>query len=124
MEKIIAIREYKDKINAGFEVETDKQCIKLLIDDDLMCSESYGYFWCNDDVNDFIGANVLDVTVTDKALSTKKIEHNLLKIHECLFVNVETDKGTLQFVAYNQHNGYYGHDVTVECAQITHTETL
>lgn len=28
-----------------------------------------------------------------------------------MFINVETTKGLLQFVAYNEHNGYYGHDV-------------
>lgn len=28
-----------------------------------------------------------------------------------MFINVETTKGLLQFVAYNEHNGYYGHEV-------------
>lgn len=28
-----------------------------------------------------------------------------------MFINVETTRGLLQFAAYNEHNGYYGHDV-------------
>lgn len=28
-----------------------------------------------------------------------------------MFINVETTNGLLQFVAYNEHNGYYGHEV-------------
>lgn len=28
-----------------------------------------------------------------------------------MFINVETTKGLLQFVAYNEHNGYYVHEV-------------
>ena len=28
-----------------------------------------------------------------------------------MFINVETTKGLLQFAAYNEHNGYYGHGV-------------
>lgn len=28
-----------------------------------------------------------------------------------MFINVETTKGLLQFVAYNEHNGYYEHEV-------------
>lgn len=29
------------------------------------------------------------------------------------FINFETGKGVLQFVVYNMHNGYYGHDVSI-----------
>ena len=28
-----------------------------------------------------------------------------------MFINVETTRGLLQFAAYNEHNGYYGHEV-------------
>ncbi len=35
-----------------------------------------------------------------------------------MFVNLETNKGTLQFVAYNEHNGHYGHEAKVTCKQL------
>ena len=41
-----------------------------------------------------------------------------------MFVNLETDMGTLQFVAYNEHNGYYGHEAKVQCTKLTHAEHL
>ena len=30
-----------------------------------------------------------------------------------VFVNFDTSAGLFQLVAYNQHNGYYGHEVLV-----------
>ena len=41
-----------------------------------------------------------------------------------MFVNVETDKGLLQFVAYNEHNGYYGHEACVISKHLNESEYL
>lgn len=41
-----------------------------------------------------------------------------------MFVNIDTDRGVLQFVAYNEHNGYYGHSASVTSKQLTHGEVL
>jgi hypothetical protein len=41
-----------------------------------------------------------------------------------MFVNVETDRGTLQFVLYNSHNGYYGHKARVVSEQLKREEYL
>ena len=30
-----------------------------------------------------------------------------------MFVNINTSNGALQFAAYNEHNGYYGHEAVV-----------
>jgi hypothetical protein len=43
---------------------------------------------------------------------------------EAMFVDIETDRGVLQFVAYNAHNGYYGHKARVQSTQLRHTVTL
>lgn len=37
---------------------------------------------------------------------------------ECVFIDFETSKGKLQFVLYNDHNGYYGHYVTIKSNQL------
>lgn len=135
MEKIIEIRDYEAKEGyrnvAGFEVVTDKQSIKLYIDNDSLCCEQWGYFWCNDNPQDFIGSELLGVSLTDTALNEAEINANgHLNPDDryfeggIMFVNLETSEGTLQFVAYNEHNGFYGHAATVECTQITHSETL
>lgn len=107
---------------SGYEVITNKQSIKLVIDNYQSCCEDWGYFWSNDKPDDFVGAKVLGVSITDTALNTEKVPD----VYEggVMFVNIDTDRGILQFVAYNNHNGYYGHDAKVECLQLTHEEIL
>lgn len=137
MEKIKSIEElhtdssYKEgeyeSSASGFRVVTDKQSIDLLIGNQQSCCENWGYFFCNEDAQEFVGADLLDVTITDEALNTKVLEDNGLdlgKYYEgrVMFVNLETSKGTLQFVAYNLHNGYYGHQARVKSTQLTHSE--
>lgn len=134
METILAIKDYEAKEGyanvAGFEVLTTEQSIKLFIDNDSSCCEKWGHFWCNDNPQDFIGAELRSVSLTDTALNEAQMKANDLNPNDkwfyggVMFVNLETDKGTLQFVAYNEHNGYYGHDAKVQCTQLTHTETL
>jgi len=101
---------------SGFVVKTDEQDIILVISSVQSCCESFGYFWTNDDTKEFIGAEVYNVSITNTMLETKDIDKNEnIKVDEgdTMFVNIDTDKGMLQFVAYNSHNGYYGHDAYV-----------
>lgn len=131
MEKIVQIKECKTKEGfEGYEVITTKQSIKMLIDNHQSCCEQWGYFWCNDSFDDFIGADLLDVKISDDALNEAKMKENDLdpncKYFEggVMFVNLETSKGTLQFVAYNEHNGYYGHEAKVQCKQLQYEVVL
>ena len=134
MERIIEIKDYEAKEGyisvAGFEVVTTEQRIKLFIDNDSQCCENWGYFWCNDNPQDFIGAELREVRLTDTALIEAQMKANNLDPNDkwfeggVMFVNLETDMGTLQFVAYNQHNGYYGHEAKVQCTKLTHAEHL
>jgi len=106
----------------GFMVITNLQEIKLGINNNVGCCEHWGHFWCNDQPQEFVGAHVIGVMLTNKALITEKAP----KVYESevLFVNIETDRGVLQFVCYNSHNGYYGHLATVTCDQLKHTVFL
>lgn len=131
MEKILRIEEtnFKTKENdwnsyEGFQVITEKQTIKLGISDGQSCCERSGYFMSEDDFTDFIGANLIDLAITDTCLNTKKLEDEELYEPDLMFVNLNTDKGLLQFVAYNSHNGYYGHSAVVVSEQLTHEEVL
>ena len=134
MERIIEIKDYEAKEGyksvAGFEVVTTEQRIKLFIDNDSSCCENWGYFWCNDNPQDFIGAELREVRLTDTALNEAQMKANDLDPNDkwfeggVMFVNLETDMGTLQFVTYNQHNGYYGHEAKVQCTKLTHAEYL
>lgn len=106
----------------GFVVITDKQSIKLGISNGQSCCENFGYFMTNDNLDDFIGATVLGVTIVDEYLNKEKLP----ELYEggAMFVNIETSAGTLQFTAYNEHNGYYGHDAVVVSCQLNHSEYL
>ena len=129
-EIIQEIVEITEGAASGYEVITTSQRITLSIDSYQSCCENWGYFWCNDDVAQFVGAALHDVKLTDSALhpaklpqegvdpSTRYFEGGLM------FVDLITDRGTLQFVAYNEHNGYYAHDASVKCSQLQHDETL
>jgi hypothetical protein len=109
---------------AGFQIETDKQIIKLGISNDQLCCEDWGYLMSNDDFEEFEGSSLLEISITDTALNTKKLEKQELSYPELMFVNFATDRGTLQFVAYNQHEGYYGHEVVILSNQINYCDFL
>ncbi len=104
----------------GFTVVTNRQRIHIGVSAGQSCCEVTGYFMSEDDPAEFIGARVVGVTVTDTALRTyEAVEH--LDEGGVMFVNVDTDRGTLQFAAYNSHNGYYGHEARVDCQQLQHS---
>jgi hypothetical protein len=125
MEKILSIDPITEKAMAGYAITTDKQVVKMLIDDDASCCESWGYFLSEDNPSHFVGTHLLNITITDTALTTKNFsDYDFLDMGGVMFVNIETDKGVLQFVAYNAHNGYYGHEAKVISEQINHSEIL
>lgn len=125
METIVEIKELQGTGEDGFDVVTSEQTIHLGIDNRGSCCETWGHFWCNDNPQEFVGAAVRGVTLTDTALNTKEVEElGSLDGGDVMFVNIETDRGVLQFVAYNSQNGYYGHTARVGCTQLTHQEKL
>ena len=101
----------------GFKIKTSEHEYAILIENGQSCCEQWGYFSTNDDTEEFIGAALRDVELTDVALSTKKIEEEVgLYGFDCggiQFVDFKTSKGVLQFAVYNAHNGYYGHPIIV-----------
>lgn len=121
-ETILEIKETSRTGFDGFEVITDQQTISLLISNSRDCCESWGFFMSEDNLSSFVGATLFSVAVTDDALQTVQVPF----VYEggVMFVNLHTNKGTLQFVAYNSHNGYYGHEARVECKQVSRRETL
>lgn len=107
----------------GFEITTNKQIIQFGIDNCQRCCESWGYFSSEDNLNEFIGAKLLDIQLTDTALNTKKLE-GLPSKDNIMFVTFKTNKGLFQLTAYNGHNGYYGHDAVIISQQLTEQNNL
>lgn len=100
----------------GYEITTKDNNYKILIDNGNQCCESWGYFSTEDKFEDFIGSELLDIKITDDNLNSNILdmkEERGLHISDCIFVDLITNKGNLQFAVYNAHNGYYGHDVLI-----------
>ena len=132
MEKILRIEETtfkktKDDWQSfdGFQIITDLQTIKIGIRNGQSCCENFGCIITNDETKEFIGAELKSLAIVDTALNNKKIEE--LEYSDrggAMFVNLETSEGLLQFVAYNAHNGYYGHEAVLVSKQLNHEEGL
>lgn len=99
----------------GYKVETDKHTYYVLIDNEQSCCESWGYFSSEDDLEHYIGAELLEVRLTDKALNTKAVEESGYYFDKggIQLVDFITNKGKFQLAVYNAHNGYYGHGILV-----------
>jgi hypothetical protein len=125
VEKILEIEEGSWDDFDGFRIKTNKQLIELSISSGQCCCETYGYFMTNDKTSDFIGAKILDIQIVDESLNQQKMD-DIIKIYEggTMFVNIITNKGVLQFTAYNEHNGYYGHQAKVQSTQLNYGTTL
>ena len=132
MEKILSIKETtfkkkKDdwKFYDGYEIVTDKQTIKIGISNGQSCCEQFGYFITEDDLSDYIGSGLISISQTDTAMNTKTIDElDLQEKLNTMFINFETSNGTFQFVAYNSHNGYYGHDAIIISEQLNVKDCL
>ena len=112
-------REYDAKKHtAGYIIKTNKKTVKLLIEDEQDCCEDWGYFMSEDRFEDYIGAELINIEVVDDGLKSSELRLDKVeddnarddgRSTQTMFVNVNTSEGLLQFVAYNNHNGYYGH---------------
>ena len=90
----------------------DGTTFKIGIDYDQQCCENAGYITSHDNYEDFIGADFLDYWITTKELCTIEDVPDIYE-GDMLFYTISTNRGNLQFVAYNEHNGYYAHDVVI-----------
>lgn len=107
--------------------------LMLHIDMAQDCCEQPGFFMSEDDTSEFIGARLLSAEVVDTALKVYNVSgayHNATAADRegggVMFVNLNTSRGVLQFVAYNDHNGYYGHQASVYWVkrEVVHSVTL
>lgn len=113
---------------AGYRIHTNDQVVTLAIGSEQNCCEDWGYLMSEDDVQRFVGSTLLDVEITDTACFNHGLalgsDEDSFYEGEAMFVNVHTSMGLLQFVAYNIHNGYYGHQARVESKQVKHEVVL
>ncbi len=111
----------------GYVIKTNLQTIKVGISSDQSCCEQYGYVSSLDNPEEFIGASLSKINIVDKLLTSIDVDtrtkSNILN-GNAMFVNFYTSVGKFQVVAYNMHNGYYGHDAVLVSTQQEVTECL
>lgn len=120
----VDVSEYANETYDGYRIKTNRQDIMLLIDDGQQCCEDWGYFWTNDNIQEFIFRKLLEIRVTDKSLDTRTLDDIYIDEGHIMFIDLVTDYGTLQFTAYNAHNGYYSHHALIVSKQLTRSEVL
>lgn len=71
-------------------------------DDGQSCCEDR-YLSCDDDLNAFVGATLMEAETRDGP-----DEERDYGVHETAFLVVTTSLGAFTCVTHNEHNGYYG----------------
>lgn len=100
----------------GYKIETENHVFFVLIDNGQSCCESWGYMSSEEDHSRFIGAELIEVNLTDTALKKERVDESGYYESDgggIQFVDFITDKGVFQLAVYNGHNGYYGHGILV-----------
>lgn len=133
-EQILSITETKTKIESdacfygGFVVKTTDQVIKFLIQDEQLCCEDYGWqlysIQCKRSLieNQQLFANAI---VTSVSWASKLLDPECsFQKDEFAAINIVTCSGTLQLVLYNEHDGYYPHNIYCSWKNYEDKQTL
>lgn len=123
LEIIHLIEEYSNPKWDGYRIVTNEQEIFFVIRNNSNCCEEWGYLSTPDDLSEFVGAQLIDIDQIDENynLIEKLVNAEISGSEEVntTFINIRTNRGLLQLVAYNAHNGYYGHRVTIKSNQFS-----
>ena len=102
----------------GFRIETSKKVIELKISNERDCCEDWGCMSTeDDDLNRFVGQELLELNTTEADTHTtfvKDLDKMDIDSGRYEFITLKTPKRVLQFAVYDNHNGYYGHEVKIE----------
>ena len=114
--------EYTHKDMEGLRIITDKGSIKLLIDMDGQCCETFGALFLEtpDNTDHFIGATIN--SITDLEVANPEFDDGDEGAETQL--RITTSRGVLQYAVYNAHNGYYSHTTFLQVFDVTEQNSL
>ena len=95
----------------GYEITMNDPTKNIIckIDNIDRCCENWGIH-TKDNIIEFIGAEFNSIDVS-------KIKCNRYDEMSIIDITISTDKGNFVLQFYNQHNGYYSHDVYIQTEQ-------
>lgn len=73
-----------------------------------LCCEKFGVYCKNKNLDKFIGAEYLGVKIE------KKENEEKYEVDGKINILIETNKGTINILLFNEHNGYYSHDYFIQ----------
>lgn len=76
----------------------------FIYDDGQSCCE-HRYMTFDDPLSELVGASFNDV---QESFCNNEPDDDYGDAHEMVFLNIVTDRGVVQVVNHNKHNGYYG----------------
>lgn len=131
---IKAPNEYGETVDGVRIILSDGSTIEFGIEMGQSCCEHYDFLSSPDDASEFIGAEFLGLVERDTWPDTIPIDSGIQSysnpaVVDCdsggfQAIDVNTSKGTMQFVVYNAHNGYYSHATVLIGEGINKTEYL
>jgi hypothetical protein len=126
---------YYEKIK-GYKIITSRgQIIKVTLEMRSLCCEKFDIMMVNKkgeiyELNKFKDAILFSVGFGTKLMCNSLLvgissEHfKEMSDYQKVFVNIKTNKGDFQIFAYNDHNGYYPHDITFEWDGFNETQKI
>jgi len=105
----------------GYEIiMSDKsKNITMIISNSKHCCETYGVHTPSG-ISKFIGATYSHIIINGISECEDKIDEHARQIK----IEIHTDRGIMEIILYNQHNGYYSHDVYIKTENINCYENL
>jgi hypothetical protein len=113
MDEVIKSFTKIDDNNLGIQIVTNLRTMSMTIEQGQSCCEQWGFIESPEDLDNYIGAFLLEASVTDTQLDTTELPDGVY-VGSCVFVTFETSLGSLQFTIYNEQSGYYGHEVRID----------
>ena len=93
--------------------------IYLTISNSQHCCETYGVNTISG-TRQYIGATYKSVDI----LEVSNCDDAMDEFSRQMTIKIHTDRGIMDITFYNQHNGYYSHDVMVQTEKGTYYESL
>lgn len=107
MTKITEINHLNDPNHwLGYEIRMDnpEKDIIIKISNQQICCENFGVLCRTQNINEYVGANYENII----------IENSRESYSEIVTAKIHTSKGIIEITLYNDHNGYYPHDYSVQ----------
>lgn len=93
-------------IGYTFTMSDTTQNISCKIENTRNCCEKWGVY-TKSNLNDFIGAEYYSMDIS----KVKRDKYDEMRI---IMVTITTNRGKITIQLYNEHNGYYEHDVFIQ----------